>query len=162
MSPCLPAFVVPDSPSRFPGDQMTRHQQMPAGQIKTLLADDDPIFAEIASAALRGRGCSVVVAKDGGAAFDALLHDGFHVAIVDLSMPDVDGFRLIALVRATPHLAHLPIMVVTVRDDAEAIEEALRLGADSFTTKPVDWHRLYEQIVAMVSRRRSEADQSAL
>ena len=121
-----------------------------ARQLKTLLADDDPIVAEIGSTALRQRGCNVVVANDGGAAFDALLNDTFDVAIVDLSMPEVDGFRLIALVRSTARIAGLPIIVVTVRDDAEAIGEARRLGANSFMTKPVNWERLHEQILAVV------------
>lgn len=129
----------------------------PAGEraapVRTLLADDDPIFAEVGASFLRRHGCSVVVAKDGGAAFDALLNDTFDIAIVDLSMPEVDGFRLIALVKSTPRLARLPIMVVTVRDDADAIDEARRLGADTFTTKPVDWKRLHGEILALVDSR---------
>ncbi|MFN3868429.1 MAG: response regulator [Hyphomicrobiaceae bacterium] len=115
-----------------------------------LLADDDPIFAAIGSSTLRRRGCNVVVAGDGGIAFDALMQDSFDVAVVDLSMPEVDGFRLIALVRSTSRTARLPIIVVTVRDDAEAIEEARRLGANLFLTKPVNWDRLHEQILSLV------------
>lgn len=122
--------------------------------LELLLADDDPIFAEIAAAALRRLGCNVTIAVDGGAALGALLSRDFDAAIVDLSMPEVDGFRLIALVRSIARLAHLPIMVVTVRDDFEAIDEARRIGANSFTTKPVNWKSLHEEIVAVVSRTR--------
>ncbi len=109
--------------------------------IRALVADDDPVFTEIASSALQCFGCEVSVVADGAAAFEALLCSRFDLALIDLSMPHIDGFRLIGLVRSTPRLAHLPIMVLTVRDDPEAIEEARRLGANWYTTKPVNWSR---------------------
>lgn len=127
-------------------------QEERAAPIKVLIADDDPIFTAIGSAALSGLGCHVTVANDGGEALHALVHGEFQLAIVDLSMPEIDGFRLIALVRSTPHLARLPIMVVTVHDEAEAIEEAHRLGANSYTCKPVDWRRLGEQVRSIAAR----------
>lgn len=108
-------------------------------RLRALVADDDPLFTEVASSALRRFGCAVTVVGDGAAALEALLGRSFDMALIDLSMPHIDGFRLIGLVRSTPRLADLPIMVMTVRDDREAIEEARRLGANWYTTKPVNW-----------------------
>lgn len=129
--------------------------------IRVMLADDDPIFVEVASAALRRMDCAVVVADDGAAALHALLQDEFDVALVDLSMPHVDGFRLIGMIRATSRLSRLPIMVLTVRDDAEAIEEARRLGVDDFMTKPVNWGRFRLRLLQVVAASRSAPSQRA-
>ncbi len=120
---------------------MSETEKKMTDTIRALVADDDPVFTEIASAALRSFGCEVTVVADGAAAFEALLCSSYDLALIDLSMPHIDGFRLIGLVRSTPRLARLPIMVLTVRDDPEAIEEAGRLGANWYTTKPVNWLR---------------------
>jgi CheY-like chemotaxis protein len=129
----------------------------PQQPIRVLLADDDPIFVELASSALCGIGCTVEAAVDGAVAFHLLLQQEFDVALVDLSMPHVDGFRLIGMIRATARLRRLPIMVLTVRDDPESVEEARRLGADSYTTKPVNWSRFRPQMQAIVAAYRGEA-----
>lgn len=108
-------------------------------RLRVLVADDDPIFASLASSALRRADCEVRIATDGFEAFEALERDPFGLALVDLSMPRVDGFRLIALIRSTPRLASLPIVVLSSITDGEAIEEAYALGANAFQSKPVNW-----------------------
>ncbi len=107
--------------------------------LRVLVADDDPIFVSLASSTLRRAGCDVRIANDGVEALEALEREPFGLALVDLSMPRIDGFRLIALIRSTPRLASLPIVVLSSLTDAEAIEEAYALGANAFQSKPVNW-----------------------
>lgn len=126
---------------------------MPNQPIRLLLADDDPIFSEIAEAMLRASGFSVAVTQNGFAAFDRLTQETFDAAIIDLAMPECDGFRLISLIRSTRHMKALPIAVVTVRDDQEAVDEACRLGANTFVSKPVNWRELPVVIRRLVETR---------
>ena len=107
-----------------------------------LVVDDDPVFALLVQACLERAGHAVQVVNDGGKAIERLTGRGFDLAMIDLSMPRVDGFRLIALIRHTPRLAKLPIMVVSSRTDQKGIEEVQRLGANGFASKPVDWATL--------------------
>lgn len=108
-------------------------------RLQILMADDDPIFAALASTSLSRAGFAVHVARDGLEALELLERSGFDLALIDLSMPRVDGFRLIAMIRSTPRLRRLPIVVLSSRADAASVEEAYALGADAFQSKPVNW-----------------------
>lgn len=116
-------------------------------RIQVVVADDDPIIRQLFESKLSQMGCDVKSAEDGGAAWK-VLRSSKHVdlAIVDLDMPNVDGLSLIHSVRSHPRTRHLPIVVVTSRSDADAIQEAFNAGATSFLTKPVHWATLYNHI----------------
>lgn len=104
-----------------------------------LLADDDPIFAELARSSLSRAGFVVQIARDGVEALEALEESDFAMALIDLSMPRVDGFRLIAFIRSTPRQHSLPIIVLSSLNDVASVEEAYALGADACFSKPVNW-----------------------
>lgn len=111
-------------------------------QVRTqvVVADDDPIIRQLFESKLSQMGCDVELAEDGGAAWKLLRgKKQVDLAIVDLDMPNVDGFELIQSVRAHPRTKYLPIVVVTSRTDAKAIQEAFNAGATSFLTKPLRW-----------------------
>jgi CheY-like chemotaxis protein len=108
-------------------------------KVRVLLVDDDPIFTAIAEARLASIGYETKAAADGVEALEMLDTEPFDAALVDLSMPRIDGFRLIALVRGAPRHRRLVIIVVTSRRDPDAWNEALALGANAFEMKPLDW-----------------------
>ncbi|MGL4397150.1 MAG: response regulator [Hyphomicrobium sp.] len=107
--------------------------------LRVLVADDDPIFASLARSCLERAACTIDVVDDGAAALDALSQAHYDVALIDLAMPRIDGFRLIAMIRGTPHLETLPLIVMSSRNDVAAVEEAFHIGANAFETKPVNW-----------------------
>ena len=112
---------------------MTRKAQ------RILLADDDPIYREVASEALEKAGHIITQANDGGQAIERLAAQAFDAAIVDLSMPVADGLTVIAALRCGTLNAHIPVIVITGHDDAAAVEKAYEAGATSFLTKPLNW-----------------------
>jgi signal transduction histidine kinase len=87
-----------------------------------------------------------VEAENGKIAVDRLGERAFRLAIVDLDMPVLDGFGVIANARAAPETRYLPIIVVTSRDDVVAIERAFALGATSFICKPLNWSIFRHQV----------------
>ncbi len=111
-----------------------------------LIADDDPIFRKLAGEAISALGCRGIEATDGAMALELLSRSGLGLAIVDLQMPNVDGFALIRCMRANPRTCHIPIIVVTSRTDRAALEQALEAGATSFVTKPVHWPTFGDQV----------------
>ncbi|MFM9941131.1 MAG: response regulator [Hyphomicrobiaceae bacterium] len=118
-----------------------------------LVVDDDPIFAALAVTCLSRAGLRTASASDGVEALDILQVQRFDVLLVDLDMPKIDGFRLIALLRGMPKLDSLAIMVVSGTRDPAAYEEALGLGADTFLTKPVEWGLLPVRARFILKRR---------
>jgi two-component system, sensor histidine kinase and response regulator len=115
-----------------------------AGRTSVLVTDDDPTQRMLAGAALDQM--EIVEAENGLAAVQALEQCAFDLAILDLDMPVMDGFGVIEWARARSATRHLPIIVVTGRDDVVAIERAYALGATSFLTKPINWNVFRHQV----------------
>ena len=117
---------------------------------RLLIADDDPVFLELASASLVSAGFDVVVVSDGASAMHKLMRCRFDLAIIDLLMPQIDGLRLIGLMRATPALRTLPILVITSQQDPSIQQEGLQVGANDYLTKPVKWSDLPNRINSLI------------
>jgi CheY-like chemotaxis protein len=106
---------------------------------RVLVADDDPIIRQLVGSKLGSLGYEAIEAVDGKQARELLARHAVNLAIIDLSMPNVDGFELIEHIRGAPRTRHLPVIVVTSRTDSAAIAAAFKSGATSFLTKPVHW-----------------------
>jgi two-component system, sensor histidine kinase and response regulator len=128
------------------------------GQIRVLVADDDPILREFAYTHLSSPDTEVVTAGDGAEALSVLQKQAFDIALVDLDMPVMSGFELIAAIRANAQLAHLPVIVITGREDMVAIDEAFAAGANSFVVKPLNWLLLSHQISYVLRNARTEQE----
>jgi two-component system, sensor histidine kinase and response regulator len=128
--------------------------------LRLLAVDDDPIMREFAVAQLSQPGCEIVTAEDGEAAWDILDGDarGFDLVLTDLEMPRLNGFGLLGQIRAGAKFAHLPVVVITTRDDVFAIDRAYELGATSFVSKPVNWRLLGHQLRYVMRTSRMEAE----
>jgi two-component system sensor histidine kinase/response regulator len=124
---------------------------------RILVVDDDPILCEFASVYLSTPAAEVETVRDGDAALDRMLTSRFDVALVDIEMPGVDGFELVRRVRAQASLRHLPLVMLTSREDIVSIDRAYNLGATSFVTKPVNWRELSYQLRYVIRASRMEA-----
>jgi CheY-like chemotaxis protein len=123
-----------------------------------LIADDDPTSRLLVAASLGSHAGKLVEAENGSVALRALECDRFDVAIVDLHMPVLDGFGFIEGARLRADTRHLPIIVVTSRNDVVAIERAFALGATSFLSKPIDWNIFRHQVEYVLKVAREERD----
>jgi two-component system response regulator len=91
---------------------------------------------------------ATLVATSGGEALDYLLARGAHaqrddraqpdLVILDLRLPDMDGFEVLREARASPRARYVPFVVLSGNDDPAACAESYRLGANSFLAKPVE------------------------
>ena len=123
---------------------------------RLLVVDDDPILREMAIAHLSSSFVTVEVAEDGQAGLDRLRGGDIDIVLVDLEMPVMDGFQLIAAVRRDDDLGHLPMVVATSRADMEAIDRAFGVGATSFALKPLNWRLLAYQLAYVLRGSREE------
>lgn len=128
------------------------------GQTRLLVADDDPIMREFAASHLATPSLSVDVAEDGAEGWTMLKAESYDLALVDLEMPRMDGFELIGLMRRDERLKHLPVVVVTGREDMMAVDRAFELGATSFVIKPINWRVLSHQL-AYVLKNAQDSEQ---
>lgn len=103
-----------------------------------LVADDDPTARLLMKAALEKHGYRVVLAEDGAQALRLFQAEPCDLVMLDVDMPQVDGFQVCASLRLDAH-AEQPIVMVTGMDDLESIDRAFATGATDFIAKPLNW-----------------------
>jgi signal transduction histidine kinase len=107
-----------------------------------LIVDDDPTARETLVAMLEGEGYDLHLAKDGRQALQMLKGLLPDLILLDVMMPALDGFEVCRRIRATPHLAEVPIILLTALDDRDSLLKGIESGADDFLTKPADRREL--------------------
>lgn len=116
--------------------------------MKTILIIDDDqrnIFA--LTAVLKSRGFSVVSASGMASAFQVLQsHAGIGIILMDMMMPDMDGYEAIQILRGMPAYGHLPVIAVTAQAMRGDRDRCLQAGADDYISKPVDADQLQQMI----------------
>jgi DNA-binding response OmpR family regulator len=127
---------------------------------RILFADDDPIMREFASVHLATDKAEISLAADGVEALARIAIERPDILLLDLEMPNLDGFEVLGRLRADPATRDLPVIVVTGREDVVAIDRAFEAGATSFLVKPINWRLLSYQI-RYVLRDRGELRQAA-
>ena len=103
-----------------------------------LVADDDPLIRRTLVKQLSKIGYQVALAEDGATALRQAAALNPDVILLDVLMPDMDGFEVCRRLRADSHLAEVPIIMITSLDDRDAYLAGLCAGADDFMRKPVD------------------------
>jgi adenylate cyclase len=132
---------LPTGPAAAAGDQPASalDEPLPSGEC-VLVIDDDLTARELIANHLRGAGFSVVTAAGGreGLKRAEELHP---IAItLDVLMPDIDGWTVLAALRGNPELADIPVVMATITDDQQ--HKGMTLGAAGYLTKPIDRDRL--------------------
>ena len=115
-----------------------------------LVADDDAFSRAMATSKLDALDVNLVEAENGEKAMMLLQEHKIDLAIIDLEMPVIDGFMLLGCIRGHPRLKHIPVVVLTGREDREAMTQALSKGATSFLQKPLNWTAFGEHIRHLV------------
>jgi DNA-binding response OmpR family regulator len=114
--------------------------------VRILFVDDDPILREFAVVNLASEHAIVDTAQDGQAALRAIEANIPDIVLLDLEMPVLDGFGVLKALRADPRWRDLPVIVVTGREDVDAVDRAFGAGATSFVVKPLNWRLLSHQL----------------
>ncbi|GEP90880.1 Response regulator receiver domain-containing protein [Chitinophaga terrae (ex Kim and Jung 2007)] len=108
-------------------------------QKQVLIVDDDVRNIFALKAVLRSRNISCITAGSGSEALELLSHDHrIGIILMDIMMPDMDGYETIASIRKMPEARHLPIIAVTARAMVGDREKCIEAGADDYISKPID------------------------
>lgn len=125
-----------------------------APEARLLVVEDDANILELLSASLRFAGFAVHTATTGSAAVAAAVQDRPDLVVLDIMLPDLDGFEVTKLVRA--EAGHVPVVFLTARDATEDKIRGLTLGGDDYVTKPFSLEELTARIRAVLRRTAGE------
>jgi len=118
-----------------------------------LVADDEPHIRRILSTFLEASGFAVHQASDGAQALELLRSPtSYHLALLDIMMPEHTGLEVLAEVRRLPHRQGLPVVILTAKGQDADRDEAFHQGADDFLTKPFSPKKLLARIHELLHR----------
>jgi CheY-like chemotaxis protein/phosphoribosyl 1,2-cyclic phosphodiesterase len=103
---------------------------------RVLVGDDDPDVAYLLESALQEDGYQVRVVRTGGEVLEQARHDAFDLILLDVTMPELDGFAVCRALRADPRLARVPIVMLTARSDEQDVMAGFAEGVTDYMTKP--------------------------
>ncbi len=104
-----------------------------------LVIDDDAIMRLLACEVLAQNGMRVIEAENGAAGLAAFAIERPDLVLLDVQMPEKDGFAVCRELRGLPGGQHVPVLIMTGLDDVSSIERAYQSGATDFITKPLNW-----------------------
>jgi two-component system OmpR family response regulator len=119
-------------------------------EAKLLVVDDEPNIRELLSTSLRFAGFDVVAAANGREALAAAETHNPDLAVLDVMLPDMDGFTVTRRLRAAGR--HFPVVFLTARDDTEDKVTGLTVGGDDYVTKPFSLDEVVARIRAVLRR----------
>ncbi len=143
--------AVPLDKKESPLSAATGHRRGQRG-LRILLAEDNEVNQQLAVKTLEKRGHTVIVAGDGRAAVAAFEHEIIDLVLMDVQMPEMDGFAATAAIRELEELrgSHVPIVALTAHAMKGDRERCLAAGMDAYVTKPLRVEELFETIGRLV------------
>ena len=122
--------------------------------VRVLLVEDNPVNQMVASALLERRGIDVVVAGDGRQGVEALRRERFDLVLMDIQMPEMDGFEALAAIRAMeePSGRRTPVVALTAHAMKEDRDRCLAAGMDFHLSKPLEATKLYDILRTVLDR----------
>ena len=119
--------------------------------LRVLVVDDEPPIRRLLRTSFGAQGYQVTEAEDGATALAELKRGATDLVVLDLGLPDMDGFAVIESVRGSG--SAVPIVVLSSRDDEAGKVRALDLGADDYVTKPFSVDELMARVRAALRHR---------
>jgi CheY-like chemotaxis protein len=119
-----------------------------------LVVDDDPINRMLLSRELERQGHRVATTEDGRRALALLRAERFDVVLLDVLMPELDGYETLAQIERDEKLRHLPVIMVSALEDMESVVRCIEMGAADYLPKPFDPVLLRARINGCLTKKR--------
>jgi adenylate cyclase len=116
-----------------------------------LVVDDDALIRELLSSWLDHRGYGVKTAENGQQALEMHQQQGFDLILLDIMMPDMNGFDVLTALKAAGNTT--PVVVMSALTDLKSVVTCIKLGAEDFLSKPIESELLWARINASLEKK---------
>ncbi|MGB3467186.1 MAG: response regulator [Cyclobacteriaceae bacterium] len=111
-----------------------------------LLVDDEPNILLSLEFLMKKNGFNVFIGRDGREALDTIEQEKIDLVILDIMMPEVDGYEVCRRIRESPDTQHIKIIFLSAKIKEEEIQAGYRAGADLYITKPFSTRKIVEEV----------------
>jgi len=124
------------------------------GGTRVLIVEDHPMIAELIETRLRIEGMRPTRCLGGREAIQLLAHADVDLVILDIMMPEVDGYEVFKFIKSQERTRNVPVIFLTAKSTQEDIEKGLALGAEYYITKPFSGADLVRKVKALLEHHR--------
>jgi DNA-binding response OmpR family regulator len=117
---------------------------------RILVVDDDENILNLERTILEGKGFEVVVASSGARALEILAKEAFDLILLDVMMPEIDGFTVCRKIKEDSRLKEVPVIFLTAKGGGEALAEGFESGAVMYINKPFTANKLLTIVNTML------------
>ena len=135
----------------------------PAGRLlvapspgRLLVVDDTEVNRDLLTRRLKSLGHDVVTAVHGRDALEVLAREPIDLVLLDIMMPEMDGFQVLERMRGDPSLRTIPVIMISAVDEIDAVARAIELGATDYLPKPFNAVVLRARVTATLEKKRLE------
>ena len=121
---------------------------------RILLVEDNDMNRDMLSRRLQRRGYDVTIAVDGREGVEKALAESFDLILMDMSLPEIDGWEATRQLKASPQVSGTPIIALTAHAMEGDRKRAIDAGCDDYDTKPIELDRLLAKMEALIKRER--------
>jgi CheY-like chemotaxis protein len=118
---------------------------------RVLVVEDEYDSVQMVTKILQHHGVQVFVAHNGQECIDMLPKIKPTLVVMDLALPEMDGWETLARMRANPETANIPVVAITAYHSVNVAEDARRAGFDAYLSKPLDVQSLVQSLNAIIS-----------
>jgi DNA-binding response OmpR family regulator len=127
------------------------------GKARLLIVEDDPDISYMLHIYFSGQGFDTDVAMRGQEALDKTRYGMPHLIVLDIMLPDIDGYEVCRTLRTNTRTSHIPVIFLTQKDERSDRLQGLELGADDYITKPFDIEELKLRVQNAITRSERES-----
>jgi adenylate cyclase len=127
-----------------------------------LIADDNRVNQLLLARGLEHQGHTIVFAGNGRDALDLLRRQRFDLLLLDVLMPELDGYQVLAELQHDAHLREIPVVMTSALDEIDSVVKCLEMGAEDYLTKPINPVLLNARINASLEKKRLRDQQREL
>ena len=135
---------------------------MNAAAGRVLVVDDNRVNQLLLGRSLEQQGHSVEFAENGRRALDLLGESRFDLMLLDVEMPEVDGYEVLAEMKGDPRLREVPVIMTSALDELDSVVRCIEMGAEDYLTKPVNPVLLQARVGSSLEKKRLHDQQREL
>ena len=127
-----------------------------------LVVDDDAVNRDVLTRRLKRQGHGVMTASNGHDALQLMRETAFDLVLLDIMMPDMDGYEVLGHIKADGRLQHIPVIMISALHDVQSVVRCIEAGAEDYLAKPFDPTLLKARIDTCLEKKRGRDRETAL